>query len=179
MENNVYIYSNSTRNQNRTFNNYQPAENGIHVFLNDAYALYSNYKLFENITRKIMIFSFDNWQYIGHLQQMFIHNEKFEKIITCSTSQWCDVDVNTYTYLSVNGKINNSFNGKRINLTTGARAVQICQQVFPNIKIYLVNFGDPNDIYHTDELKKKDEKNNGHNWSIEKQILSTFEHIYI
>lgn len=169
----IYIYSNSNRNSNIKFKNYKPDENSYHVFLNDAYALFTNLELFKNIKHKILINAFDNWHYINHWRLIFNYKLEFEKIYVCNHVQYCKVDPQSYSFISVDGKISNKVNNKNINTTTGLRSIRICEKEFPNEKITLVNFNDKRNKNYdsiTDE---------SHNWNIEIEFFKQYKIIYV
>ena len=103
-------------------------------------------------------------------------DRKFRYFYTCNTVQYCIVNPNTLRYVCTNGKIQNKFNGKSYNLTTGARSIQICQKEHPNIPITLVNFSDTrNKAYDANNKKLW----GPHDFAFEKELTKNFKHIYI
>ena len=141
----VYIYSNSTRETKRLLQPHEFEVDSKHVFVNDCQPLVQNKWLQDAAKHKMLVISFDSWEYVRHWKTIFDNNITFDKIITCSAIQYCNMDPVRLQYTSVDGRLQNEFDGIKRNLTTGARAYLICKQVFPNDEIVLVNFSDKAD----------------------------------
>ncbi len=172
---NIYIYSNSTRSDNRQFDeSFIPdnSDNSLHVFLNDLYAYTSNYEKFKDLKHIMIIMAYDNVALLKFMQIFFETKVQPKQFILCTTDYYYIIQPNIYQHDGIRHGFLNPLIDNTKSLTCGARAIIICNELYlNNNNITLVNFADQRDSTY--------KQVSCHAWDFEAQLFSNLKHIYI